>query len=316
MYKKKVLSMTVAAAMSISGLALTAVAQATTQAEQELRDYLSSIGIEDNFSWERIKGDTLSDATVYGVTYIKDKGTADEQRVLIKEMDFDDYSVSEEGVSVDVSYQGITDEDGVHFLLSEKLRPELHFQGLGYRQLDDAEVKLKYTMDKAMGGLEGEFKFEQDDVLDTAFDFKTEGLDMLIDQLVSMDIAALDPNMIMLSAMATKIHRLNLTLEDDGYNKRLLEHKAEHRSNIEEQYADCLQGVGEFNLSELEQGCVAIRDYFLDKKDKLHLSVNPAKPFSIGEYLPVFMLVGSSGPDAVEKLVKRILAELNLKVSN
>ena len=77
-----------------------------------------------------------------------------------------------------------------------------------------------------------------------------------------------------------------------------------------------MSSVGEFGLQELEQGCAAIRDYLLNKEDKLRIAINPEKPFSVGEYMPMFMLVGSAGPEAVGSLVKRILNEINLKISN
>ncbi len=312
MFKKKI----IVAALSCAALGVSFTASAATKAEQELVAYLSSMGIQESFSWERIEGDSLSDATIYGVTYISDKGADDEKKILIKEMDFDEYKVTDSGVSVDVKYQGITDEEGTHLLLSEQLEPESYFRSLGYEQLDDIEVKLKYTMEKASGGLEGSFVIDQDEVADISFEFKTEGIDMLIDQLVDLDIAALDPNMILVSAMATKIHRLELSFDDDGYNKRRIDYAPNHISSVEEQYQGCVESLGEFDLKDLEKGCVAIRDYLLNTEDKLHISMNPAKPFSIGEYMPMFMLLGSSGPQAMEKLIQRVLSEINLQISN
>lgn len=312
MFKKRI----VAGALSFAALAVSFSVSAASNAEQELVDYLTSIGMQDSVSWERIKGNSLSDATLYGVTYISDKGTEDEKKYLIKQVDFDDYTLTDDKASVAVKYKGATDEDGVHVFLSQKLQPQSHFRGLGYEQLDDLEVKLSYVMEKAAGALEGKVEVDQSDVLEASFDFKTEGLDMLIGQLASLDVATLDPNLIMLSAMATKIHKLNLTLEDDGYNKRLLAHKPDHQAEVEGQYQGCMSSVGEFGLQELEQGCAAIRDYLLNKEDKLRIAINPEKPFSVGEYMPMFMLVGSAGPEAAGSLVKRILNEINLKISN
>lgn len=316
MFKTKMLSATLAATLAFGTFGVSFTATAASKAEQELVGYLTSLGVQDSFTWERIEGDSLSDATIYGVSYINDAGTADEKKYLIKEMVFDDYTLSDDGASVEVKYQGVTDEDGVHIFLSDKLQPESHFKNLDYKQLDDIEVKLKYVMGKANGALEGKLEIEQDEVFDSRIDFKTEGLDMLIDQLSSLNVATLDPNLILVSAMATKIHRINLDIDDDGYNKRLLEHRPNHRTEVAEQYQTCLESVAQFGLKDLEQGCSAIRDYLLDKEDKLHISMNPAKPFSIGEYMPMFMLVGSAGADAMGKLVQRILNEINLKISN
>ena len=220
MFKKRI----VAGALSFAALAVSFSVSAASKAEQELVDYLTSIGMKDSVSWERITGNSLSDATLYGVTYISDKGTEDEKKYLIKQVDFDDYTLTDDKASVAVKYKGATDEDGAHVFLSEKLQPQSHFRGLGYEQLDDLEVKLSYVMKKTAGALEGKVEVDQSDVLEASFDFKTEGLDMLIGQLASLDVATLDPNLIMLSAMATKIHKLNLTLEDDGYIYRLLAH--------------------------------------------------------------------------------------------
>lgn len=306
----------VVAALSFAALSMSFTASATSKAEQELVDYLSSMGIQESFTWERIEGDSLSDATIYGITYISDKGSEGEKKVLIKEMIFDEYKVSDDGVSVDVKYQGITDEDGTHLLLSDKLQPELYFRNLGYEQLDDIEVQLNYTMGKSSGGLEGTFEMEQDEVAAITFDFKTEGVDLLINQLLDLNIAALNPNMILVSAMATKIHKINLVFDDDGYNKRRVDSVPGHASSVEGQYQGCVESLGEFNLKDLEQACAAMRDYLLNKEDKLRLSMNPAKPFSIGEYMPMFMLLGSSGPAAIEKLIQRIVNEINLKISN
>lgn len=316
MYKKKILSAAVATVMSFGAFGLTSAAYAASKAEQELTEYLTSFGIQDRFTWERVEGDSLANATVYGVTYINKEGTDEEETVLVKKMVFHDYTVTDDGISVDVSYDGITDEDGVHMLLSDKLHTDLNLKELGYQDLDDVQVKLKYSMDKANGGLDGEFRFEQNEFLDGAVNFKTEGLDMLIDQLVTLDIATLDPSLILISAMATKIHHFNLSLDDDGYNKRMLEHKEDHRASVEEQYQSCLESQAEFNIKQLEDGCNAIRDYFLDKEDKLRIGINPEKPFSISEYMPMFMLLGSSGPEAITQLVEKILKEINLTISN
>ncbi|MDO5667661.1 MAG: hypothetical protein Q4G44_07550 [Alcaligenaceae bacterium] len=316
MYKKSILSLSAAVALSLTGGAFSSVAYASAQAEQELRTYLASFGLEDSFSWERIEGDSLADASVYGVTFISDKGSDDEQKYLIKKMDFDDYSVTDDRISVEVKYLGVTDEDGEHVLLSKRLSPEGHFQSLAYEQLDDIEVKLKYTMDKASGTLAGGFEISQDDVLDGSLSFKTEGIDVLFEQLKSMDAAVLDPDLLMISAMSTKIHHINISVDDDGYNKRMLEHNPQHESEVGEHYQACVQTVGEFDLKVLEQGCMAMRDYLLDKEDKLQISINPAKPFSIAEYMPMFMLVGNAGPDALATLVQKIVGELNLKISN
>lgn len=316
MFKKKILSTGIAFALSFAGVAISPTVSASAQAEQELRDYLSSFGIEDRFSWERIEGDSLAEATIYGVTFISNQGEEDEQKYLIKEMDFDDYTVTDDRVSVEVKYLGVTDEDGEHVLLSKKLSSDTHFQSLGYEQLDDIEVKLKYDLQKASGTLEGGLEIAQDDVLDGAIHFKTDGLTMLFDQLATLDAAALDPNLIMMSAMSAKIHHLNLSLDDDGYNKRMSEHKPELITEIDEQYQACMSTVDQFGLKDLEQGCVAIRDYLLDKEDKLQIAMNPAEPFSIAEYLPMFMLVGDAGPEAMTELVQKIVSELNLTISN
>lgn len=312
MIKKK----TIIAALSCAALGVSYTASASSDAEQEFIDYLSSMGVQESFSWERIEGESLSDATIYGITYISDKGTADEKKILIKEMDFDEYKVTESGVSVDVTYQGVTDEEGTHLLLSEKLEPESYFRDLGYEQLSDIEMRLSYAMKKASGDLEGSFEIDQDEVADISFEFKTEGIDMLINQLVDLDIATLDPNMILVSAMATKIHKIDLQFDDDGYNKRRVDFAPNHVNNVEEQYQGCVESLGKFTLKDLEQACAAMRDYLLNKEDKLRVSMNPAKPFSIGEYMPMFMLLGSSGPQAMEKLIQRVLSEINLQISN
>ena len=316
MYKKKILTTIVTTTLSFGTFGISSVSYASTQAEQELIEYLKSVGIQDNVTWERIEGDTLSKAKVYGISYVPDAGAKQEEKVTIKEMTFNDYSVSDSGVSTDVRYKGITDEDGVHILLSKKLMSDLKLQDLGYEKLDDIQINLKYTMDKTEGTLDGSLQVEQDDVLDVATSFKTEGLDMLINSLVSLDVAALDPNIILMSAMAAKIHNFSLQLADDGCNQRLLEHESVHRAEIDAQYKSCLEGVEEFSLKGQEQGCAAIRDYFLAEKDKLHISINPQRPFSVAEYMPMFMLVGSAGPDAMSKLVEKILQDLNLKISN
>lgn len=307
---------TIAAVLSCAALGMSFSAFAASKAEQELVAYLSSMGIEESFTWQRIEGDSLSDATIYGITYISDKGTEDEKTILIKEMDFDEYKVTDDSVTVDVTYQGITDEEGTHLLLSEQLQPELYFRNLGYEQLDDIEVQLSYEMQKASGGLEGSFEITQDEVADVLLDFKTEGLDMLIEKLADLDIAALDPNVILVGAMATKIHKIELQFDDDGFNKRRMDFTPNHASSVEEQYQECVESLSEFNLQDREQACVAIRDYLLNKEDRLRISMNPAKPFSIGQYMPMFMLLSNSGPQAMQQLVQRILSELNLQVSN
>ncbi len=312
MFKKKI----IAAVLSCAALGVSFTASAVSKAEQELTVFLHSMGMEESFSWERIEGDSLSDATIYGITYISDKGSENEKKILIKEMDFDEYKVTDSGTSVDIKYQGVTDEEGTHLLLSERLDPESYFRSLGYEQLEDIEVKLKYTKEKASGGLEGSFVIVQDEVADISFEFKAEGIDMLINQLVNLDMAALDPNMMLVSAMTAKIHKLELNFEDDGYNKRRMVHTPNHISNVEEQYQGCVESLAEFNLNDLEKACIAIRDYLLNKEDKLHVSIDPAKPFSIGEYMPMFMLLGSSGPQAMEKLIQRVLSEINLQISN
>lgn len=316
MYKKMILSNGAAFLLALASAAISPTVFASSQAEVELKEYLASIGLEDSFSWDRIEGDSLADATLYGVVYTSDKGSEDEQKYLIKKIDFDDYMVTDNRVSVKVKYQGVTDEDGEHLLLSKKLSPDPHFQSLGYQQLDDIQFKLKYDMEKTTGGLEGSFAIEQDDVLDGKVGFKTEGIGLLFDQLVALDVAALDPNLILVSAMSTKIHHVNLDLKDDGYNKRLLDSKPEHKAEVEKQYQSCLESLGQFGVKQLEQGCLAIKNYFLNKEDKLQIAMNPAKPFSVAEYMPMFMLLGNAGPDAVAQLVQKIVGELNLTISN
>lgn len=316
MYKKKLLSTAVATAIFFGFFGASSAIYAESKVEQELSEYLTSLGVQDRLTWERGEGDSLSNATIYGVSYINKKGTEEEETVLVKKLSFEDYTVTDDGISVDVRYDGITDEDGVHMLLSEKLRQKLSLKELGYQQLDDIQVKVKYAKDKVNDVLEGEFKMEQNELLDVVLNFKTEGLDMLIEQLVGADVATLDPNLILVSAMTPKIHHFNLSLKDDGYNKRVLEHNPEHRASVEQKYEDCVDGLGEYTIKELEDSCVVVRDYLLDKEDKLRIGINPEKPFSIGEYMPMFMLLGSSGPDAITQLVEKIIKEINLTVSN
>lgn len=316
MNKKKLYSMAMTATMSFAGFSLSFGAFAASSAEEELNEYLTSLGVQDKVSWERVEGKSLSKAKIYGLTYVNEEGADDEQKYLIKEVVFDEYEASDERSSVKVKYKGVTDENGAHVLLSDSLESKEHFKNLGYEKLDDIEVKLNYVMESAQGSLEGEVDVDQKDVLSANFNFKTEGLDMLVDQLSSLDIATLDPNLIVVSALATKIHKINLNLKDDGYNKRLVENEPERVADIEEQYQNCVEAVGELGVKQLEDGCASVRDYFLNKKNKLHISMNPAKPFSVGEYLPMFMLLESTGPEAAQKLIDKIINEINLKISN
>ena len=311
MFKRKVTGAVLVCAASFMSVSVFAA----SKAEQELVDYLSSIGVQDRVTWERVEGDSLADATIYGITYLSDKGSED-KKYLIKKMTFDNYEVGNDGVSVSVKYQGITDEEGVHFLLSEKLQSERHLSELGYEQLDDMEVNLNYVMQKLTGALEGGFKVKQDEVAAMSLDFKAEGVDSLIAQLINLDIATLDPNLILLSAMTAEIHELDILADDDGYNQRRINFMPDHVKQVEGKHQECLQNLNELNLNALESACVAIRDYQLDREGKLRVSINPAKPFAIGSYVPMFMLLGSAGPDASEKLVQQILNEINLKVSN
>ena len=311
MFKRKVTGAVLVCAASFMSVSVFAA----SKAEQELADYLSSVGVQDRVTWERVEGDSLADATIYGITYLSDKGSED-KKYLIKKMTFDNYEVGNDGVSVSVKYQGITDEEGVHFLLSEKLQPERHLSELGYEQLDDMEVNLNYVMQKLTGALEGGFKVKQDEVAAMSLDFKAEGVDSLIAQLINLDIATLDPNLILLSAMTAKIHKLDILADDDGYNQRRINFMPDHVKQVEGKHQECLQNLNELNLNALESACVAIRDYQLDREDKLRVSINPAQPFAIGSYVPMFMLLGSAAPDASGQLVQQILNEINLKVSN
>ncbi|WP_432787044.1 hypothetical protein AAEX37_01128 [Oligella sp. MSHR50489EDL] len=316
MNKNVILSSTKALLVGLTGLAISSTASASAKAEQELRDYLSSLGVQDSFTWQRIRGDSLADATIYGVVFTAAKGTAKEKKYLIKEMDFDDYQVTDNRVSVDVTYKGITDEDGVHLLLSKKLGANKDFQRLGYQQLDDMLLKLKYDMEKSNGALSGNLAIQQKAVLDSQLDFKTEGVGAFVDQLIGLEAATIDPELILLSAMTTKLHYISLDLKDDGLNQRMMTHDPNHRNNVTKQYQSCMKTVEEFSIDQLQQGCDAIRDYFLAQKNKLHVSMKPAKPFVVAEYLPMYMLMSRAGPQAASALIKQIVRDLNVTISN
>ena len=68
MFKTKMLSATLAATLAFGTFGVSFTATAASKAEQELVGYLTSLGVQDSFTWERIEGASLSDATIYGVS--------------------------------------------------------------------------------------------------------------------------------------------------------------------------------------------------------------------------------------------------------
>ncbi|PMC16244.1 hypothetical protein CJ230_10295 [Oligella urethralis] len=315
MFKNIVFAGAKAVFFGLAALTISTTASASAKVEQELRDYLSSMGIQDSFSWQRIQGESLADATIYGVVFSRGKG-AQKKTYLIKEMDFDDYQVSANRVAVDVTYKGVTDEDGVHLLLSQKLNATKGLQRYGYQQLDDIQLRLSYDMEKTNGSLTGNLVLRQKAVLDSQFDFKTEGIGPMLEQLLALDVATIDPELILLSTMTTKLHYIRLDLKDDGLNQRMLAHDSSHRGEVEKHYQACVGALDEFAIQQLSTACQALRDYFLAQKNQLHISMTPAKPFVIAEYLPMYMLMSRAGPKAVSGLIKKVVSDLNLRISN